>query len=233
MVIDIGTNTELILGNKDRILAASCPAGPAFEGGSLRCGMPGLEGAIETIAIEGDRLKYEVIGDVEPQGICGSGLIDILAELHRTGKMDVMGRFTGDLREKPFPVVPKQELYFHEQDVSLLAQAKAANYAGQKILMSRMGITRDDVHTFYLAGGFANYINPANALAIGMILNVPEERIVKIGNAAAEGATAVLMSRSARTELEETVKRIEHVELEMDPQFFDIFVEGCLFGTLE
>lgn len=233
LVIDIGTNTELILGNRFRILAASCPAGPAFEGGSLRCGMPGLEGAIETVSIEGGRINYDVIGGTAPQGICGSGLIDILAELLRTGKMDIMGRFTGEYREKPFPIVPEHDLYFHEHDVSVLAQAKAANYAGQKILMDRFGISRDDVHAYYLAGGFANYINPRNALAIGMILNVPEDRIVKIGNAAAEGATAVLLSRHARTELEETVNRIEHVELEMDPQFFDIFVEGCMFSTLE
>jgi uncharacterized 2Fe-2S/4Fe-4S cluster protein (DUF4445 family) len=121
---------------------------------------------------------------------------------------------------------------FSEADINELSQAKAANFAGEKILLKQCGATPEDVRTFYLAGGFANYIDVGNARAIGLLPGIPDERIVKIGNAAAEGAREVLLSRRCRAVVEEIVRRVEHVELEADPDFFDLFVDGCMFAPM-
>jgi uncharacterized 2Fe-2S/4Fe-4S cluster protein (DUF4445 family) len=130
-VMDIGTNTELIVGNKHRILAASCPAGPAFEGGAIACGMPALDGAIETVEIAGDgTFRLGVIGDVPPQGICGSGLINVLSELLRTGRMNDMGRFDDDVQCVTLCHGEDKDIFLLESDVNELAQAKGANDQG-------------------------------------------------------------------------------------------------------
>ncbi len=231
-LMDIGTNTELILGNKDRILAASCPAGPAFEGGAIACGMPGLDGAIERVEIsDDDTVRTTVIGDVPPEGICGSGLIDLLSELKRTGRMNQMGRFeNGNGR---FMIDPGHDIYFIENDASELAQAKGANVAGLHIVLSNYGIRYEDIDVFYLAGGFARHLNVEAARRIGLIPNLPLERIVQVGNASIEGASIALLSKTRREELEALVKRIKHVELETDPDFFDHFVTGCQFIPVE
>jgi uncharacterized 2Fe-2S/4Fe-4S cluster protein (DUF4445 family) len=230
MLIDIGTNTEVFIGNRSRILAASCAAGPAFEGQKVKYGMPGVDGAIETVRICDGRVNFRTIGGVSPQGICGSGLIDLLAELLRTGAINRMGRFTNHRTE--FVVSAEPRVTFSEADINELSQAKAANYAGQKILMKNFGATAADVRRFCLAGGFANYIDVANARAIGLLPGILDERILKIGNAAAEGAREVLLSRRSRQTVEEIVRRVEHVELEADPDFFDHFVDGCMFAPM-
>ena len=226
MLMDIGTNTELVLGNRHRILCASCPAGPAFEGGSIGCGMPGLEGAIETIRIN-DEVQYETIGGGPPMGICGSGLIDALGDLQRTGRIDLMGRFAHG--HDRFWIDPEHEIYISQADLAELAQAKAANIAGVALLLEQYGVGLAQVDRFYLAGGFANYINTAQAMRIGMIPQMPEAKVEKIGNAAIEGATALLCSASLRRRAEALAARIEHVELEALPSFFSAFVEGCQF----
>ena len=231
MIIDIGTNTEVVLGYKDRIIAASCPAGPAFEGGKIKFGMAGIEGAIETVQINDNTLQYHVIGDIKPKGICGSGLIDLLAELVRTQKMDELGRFSDGTNE--FNVVPERKITFSRADISELAQAKSANIAGQYILIRKMGLTIDTISMFYLAGGFAWYINPANAREIGLIPPFPDEKIIKLGNASLEGAKAVLLNKEKRIEVENLVNKIEHIELEQESDFFDIFVEGSQFKPFE
>jgi uncharacterized 2Fe-2S/4Fe-4S cluster protein (DUF4445 family) len=231
-LMDLGTNTELIVGNRRRILAASCPAGPAFEGGAITCGMPGLEGAIETIRLsEGDDIALGVIGDKEPQGICGSGLIDGLSELLRTHRIDDLGRFIDE--SDRFYVTPDQQIFFREQDISELAQAKGANVAGLRIVLKNYGIDVDDLDRFYLAGGFARHIDLDAARRIGLIPNLPDDKLLQIGNASIEGATRALCSLTARTELESLVQNIGHVELETDEQFFDHFVEGCQFIPME
>ncbi len=227
-VMDIGTNTELVVGNKDRILAASCPAGPAFEGGAISCGMPGLEGVIEDVHVnEDDTFKLGVIGDVEPQGICGSGLVDLMSELLRTGKMNEYGRF----EESGSRIVlnEKNNVYFVESDVNELAQAKGANVAGLQTVFNTMGIGFDDLDLFYLAGGFGRHLKVDASKRIGLIPNIPDSKIVQVGNAAIEGACIALLSKTKRRELEELVKRVEHVRLETHPHFFDFFVEGCQF----
>jgi uncharacterized 2Fe-2S/4Fe-4S cluster protein (DUF4445 family) len=230
MVIDIGSNTEVILGDGERYVTASCPAGPAFEGGLVRFGMPGAEGAIESVRLESDRFAYRTIGDVEPEGICGSGLVDVLAELRRAGRMTVSGAFlSGDAT---IAIVPERGITISREEVSHLAQAKAANSAGQRILLRRFGIEAGDVDRFYLAGGFANSVDVRNAIEIGLLAPVSEDRIRRVGNASVRGAKALLLSGQRRAALEALVPRIEHIELEGEPDFFDLFVDGCRFEPL-
>lgn len=235
-VMDIGTNTELVLGNRHRILAASCPAGPAFEGGAIACGMPGLDGAIEDVVIDDatGEFKLGVIGgggDVPPQGICGSGLVDLMSELLRTGRMNEYGRF----EESGSRVVldEAQDVYFVESDANELAQAKGANVAGLQVVVNQYGISFDDVEVFYLAGGFGRHLGVEASRRIGLIPNIPDAKIVQVGNAAIEGACIALLSKTKRKELEELVKRVEHCRLETHPRFFDFFVEGCQFKPVE
>lgn len=231
-VMDIGTNTELLVGNRHRILAASCPAGPAFEGGAIACGMPALDGAIEGVSIGPDgHVVLRVIGDGPAQGLCGSGLIAALGELRRTGRMNEMGRFT-DGAER-FDLDAAQDVYLHERDVNELAQAKGANVAGLRAVFSEYGARLEDIDVFYLAGGFGRHIDVEAAKRIGLIPNLPSERIVRLGNAAIEGASAALLSLERRRELEETVRRVEHCRLEAHPNFFDFFVFGCQFTPVD
>jgi len=233
-VMDIGTNTELILGNKHRILSASCPAGPAFEGGAIACGMPALDGAIEAVAIADDgSIRLRVIGDVTPEGICGSGLVDALSELLRTGRMNDMGRFEDDLKRVTLYQDQDKEIFLLESDVNELAQAKGANVAGLHAVFSSYGINFEDIDVFYLAGGFGRHLNIEASKRIGLIPSLDSAKIVQAGNAAIEGATIALLSKARRQELEDLVKRVEHCRLETHPSFFEFFVEGCQFKPVE
>ena len=230
ILVDVGTNTEVVVGNRHRLMAASCPAGPAFEGGQITYGMPGYTGAVESVRIEDGRVECETIGDAAPQGICGSGLIDLLAELRRTGTMNELGAFGNGANE--FVFAPEQRMSLSRADISALAQAKSANYSGQFIALRNYGLPMESVSKLYLAGGFANYINVDNALAVGFIANVPRDRIVKVGNAALEGATIMLLSTEMRSRIERLATTVEHIELETTPDFFEIFVEGCMFKPM-
>ena len=277
ILIDIGTNTEIIAGNKHQLHAASCPAGPAFEGGAVTYAMPGYNGAVEHVTIpnESDRrgnpcgcpspsqsentpvgagLKpapttrvhtpniqslnpsnpgsdihplLTTIGNTAPIGICGSGLIDLLAELRRHDIMNELGNFNDGSDE--FTFHHENRLTLSRADISALAQAKAANYCGQNIVLETTGTTPTDYTRLYLAGGFANYINIQNAIDIGFIPDIPIQRITKIGNASLQGATIMLTNASKRAAIETLVADITHIELETNPNFFDHFVEGCQF----
>lgn len=232
-VMDIGTNTELILGNKHRVLAASCPAGPAFEGGQITFGMPGLPGAIEKVAIdEHGAARVTVIGDGGPEGICGSGLVDLLSELLRTGRMNALGRF--EESDGAFVVARSADepITFSEADINALAQAKGANVAGLQIAFAEYGISMAKLDRFYLAGGFGRHLNIDSARRIGLIPNLPAAKIHQVGNASIEGACIALLSRTKRAELEQLVRRVTHCRLETHPGFFDFFVEGCQFGPV-
>lgn len=232
VLMDIGTNTELLVGNKDKLMAASCPAGPAFEGGVIACGMPGLEGAIEQVRFEADgRLQFRVIGNREPEGICGSGLIMLLSELLRTNRMNVLGRLQDG--QDRFIIDPEHNLYLQENDISELAQAKGANVAGLQIALKNYGLAIGDIACFYLAGGFGRHIDLEAARRIGLIPDLPPEKVVQIGNAAIEGASIALLSDRRRHELESRVKTIQHVALETDPDFFNHFTLGCQFTPLD
>ncbi|MCP4385126.1 MAG: DUF4445 domain-containing protein [Hyphomicrobiales bacterium] len=231
-LMDIGTNTELIIGNARTSLAASCPGGPAFEGGAVSCGMPGLDGAIEKIRLDTDgSVRTQVIGDAAPVGICGSGLIELLSELLRTGRINARGRFTNGAR--CFAIDPKMEIDLNERDISELAQAKAANAAGLHIVLKQFGASPDDIEVFYLAGGFGRHLDIKAAAQIGLIPGLDPAKVVQIGNAAIEGATIALLSVQRRQELGSFVRDITHVELQNDPAFLDYFTDGCLFGPQE
>ncbi|MBF0289713.1 MAG: DUF4445 domain-containing protein [SAR324 cluster bacterium] len=230
-LMDIGTNTEIICGNRKRIKAASCPAGPAFEGGAINCGMPALEGAIEKVVFDHeDRVQLTVIGGKEPVGICGSGLVDTLSELLRLDKMNASGRYSNG--EDKFYLNREFDIYLSENDISELAQAKGANVAGLQILLKNYGVRFDRLDVFYLAGGFARHLDIEAAKRVGLIPNLPGEKFRKIGNAAIEGAAIALYSTSRRRDLEKMVKKIPHVELETDLDFFDHFVDGCQYITV-
>ncbi len=231
MLVDVGTNTEVVVGDRHRMIAASCPAGPAFEGGQITYGMPGYDGAVESVRIRDGRALCATIGDAPAQGICGSGLVDLLAELRRTDMMNQLGAFS-DARSEFF-FDPDRRMSLSRADISALAQAKSANYSGQYITLRNYGLPISKISRMYLAGGFANYLNVSNALDIGFIANLPPERIVKVGNAALEGATIMLLSAPMRDRIERIAATIEHVELETTHDFFDIFVEGCMFKPME
>ncbi|MDA0596755.1 MAG: ASKHA domain-containing protein [Chloroflexi bacterium] len=232
ILVDVGTNTEVVIGNRDRLLAASCPAGPAFEGGEVTYGMPGYDGAVEKVVID-DRgvADLSVIGDVDPIGICGSGLIDLIAELRRTNMMDELGRFTDGSGEYEFSTT--NNLTLSRADISALAQAKAANYCGQAIVLREYGLPIEKFEKLYLAGGFANYVDESNAIDIGFIANMPLDKVEKVGNASLEGAVIMLLSTVKREEIEKLTSTVEHVELETAPDFFEFFVEGCMFKPME
>lgn len=227
LFMDIGTNTEILLGDRHRILAASSPAGPAFEGAGVSYGMPGMAGAIDSVRFDQESLRWSTIGDANPRGICGSGLVDLLGELVRTGKINGTGRFVDGSRV--LPVAPEHGITFSDRDIAEIAQAKGSNFAAQMILMKLFGIGPDDIGTLYLAGGFAEYLDVAQASRIGMIAPVPEDRVVKLGNASLQGARALLCDEALRRELEDFTPQIEHVRLELDPDFFNLYVGGMGF----
>ena len=231
LFMDIGTNTEVLLGNRDRILAASSPAGPAFEGAGVTFGMPGMEGAIESVRLEDGAARWQTIGGGPPRGICGSGLVDLLGELVRTGRINPSGR----LRDPSgsMLVATERGITFSDRDIAEIAQAKGSNYAAQMILMKLFGVDAGGVGSFYLAGGFAEYLDVEQAQRIGMIAPVPPERVVKLGNASLAGARALLCDADLRFELERRVRGVEHVRLELDPDFFELFVEGMRFPAAD
>lgn len=232
MLVDVGTNTEVVVGHRDRLIAASCPAGPAFEGGHITYGMPAYDGAIESLAWEDGSFSFHTIGNAPPEGICGSGLIDLIAELRRHDLITPKGVFTADRRLKEIDVVPGA-ITFSRADASGLAQAKAANYCGQVIAMRHFGIEPAELDRLYLAGGFATYVNARNAIQIGMLAPVPVERIEKVGNAAVEGARIALLSEAERERIEALSQRIQHIELELEADFFELFVDGCRFEPMQ
>ena len=230
LIVDIGTNTEVIASDGSRLVAASGPAGPAFEGGGLGNGMAGAEGAIESVRLVGGRFEVSTIGGGPPAGICGSGLVDLLAELERAGWMSR----TGKLRDGAtrIPIVADRNISFSRGDIGHLGVAKAATAIGQRVLLRRLGLEPSDLDRVYLAGGFANALDSERAIAIGLLVPAPLDRIVRAGNASVAGARALLLSRRLRAELEAIVRRIEHIELEAEPDFFELFTDGCLFEPI-
>jgi uncharacterized 2Fe-2S/4Fe-4S cluster protein (DUF4445 family) len=194
-------------------------------------GMQASEGAIESLEVRADgSFAIRTIGGAPARGLCGSGLIDLVAELRRSDGMDAKGRFPGGART--IAVCPEQGITFSRADGSALAQAKAANTVGQWILLRELGIQPHEVDHLYLAGGFATYVDIRNAIDIGFLAPVAPERIEKVGNASLQGARELLLSATARARLEQLIARIEHIELELTPDFFELFVDGCQFKPL-
>ena len=223
LLIDIGTNGEMVLGNKDRCIACSTAAGPAFEGAKISCGMRGAEGAVDHVTAEGDQINYHVIGEGEPRGLCGSGLLDLVAVLLDLGIISESGR----MKNKAYTLCPNVTLT--QKDVREVQLAKAAIRAGIELLAEKMGVAVEDIRRVYLAGAFGNYMNPASACRIGLIPPVLLDRIVPIGNAAGEGAKLCALNRAEFTYSQELAKTTEFLELASLPQFQDRYVDALEF----
>lgn len=229
-IMDIGTNTEIVVGHKEASFSASSPSGPAFEGGGITFGMPALPGAIEKASLTKDgKINYSTVKNKKAIGICGSGLIAILGELLRTNQINEVGRLKND--EDQYYITDR--IYLSENDINLLAQTKGANASALNILLRQSGMKFENIKTFYLAGGFGKHINIEAAIRIGLLPDIPRDKFVQIGNAAIEGLIHALLSKPKRDQYESFAKEISTVNLEADPDFFDYFVNGCLFIPLE
>jgi uncharacterized 2Fe-2S/4Fe-4S cluster protein (DUF4445 family) len=190
--------------------------------------MPALDGAIERVKLNDDgRIVISVVGNTDPIGICGSGLVDLLSELRRTNHLNEQGRLAEEAAS--FRIDEATGITLSESDINELAQAKGANAAGLRVITDAYGIELNQINRLYLAGGFSRHLDVDAACRIGLVPDLPRERIIKVGNAALEGAAIALLSNTQRKALEEQVKRIEHVRLETNPRFFDFFVDGCQF----
>ncbi len=231
LLVDIGTNSEIVASDGERLVAASSPAGPAFEGGGVRYGMPGADGAIEAVRIRDGKIEVDVIGDAEPEGICGSGLVDLLAELRRAAWMNERGAFAE--KKADIRLLPDSHITFSRADIGHLSIAKAATAVGQRVLLRTLGLRPEDLDHVYLAGGFANAIDTRSAFDIGLLVPVAEQKVHRVGNASIAGARALLLDMDRRAELDALVQRITHIELEREPDFFDMFTDGCLFDPIE
>ena len=222
MLIDIGTNGEVAVGNRDSIMTASCAAGGAYEGATTECGVGAIEGAIKNVWMSNGSVGYETIGGKPAVGICGSGLIDLLAELLRHGVMSRQAKL-----KEPFHITDSIRLT--QQDVYHLITAKAGLRLDQDLLMGYYGTTVEEVENIYLAGGFGNFINPENAVAIGLLPPAPE-KVVRIGNAALAGAREMLLSLPMRQTIEAVAARIEHTKPnDWEPDFPYLVAEKMYF----
>jgi uncharacterized 2Fe-2S/4Fe-4S cluster protein (DUF4445 family) len=250
LFIDIGTNCEIVLGGRDWLLATAAPAGPAFEGAAIRCGMRAADGAIEAVAITDDGgLKLTVIGDTEPRGLCGSGLVDAVTAMANAGLLDQSGRFiAAEQAQQAAPALasrltavgqervfvlhwggpehdPAASIYLSQRDVRELQFAKAAIATGWRILLEEAGLTEADVRQVLLAGSFGSYLNPASAIRIGLVPAVPVRRVVAAGNVAGEGAKMALLSVRERAAALALLEEVRYVELSDRSDFNDRFIE--------
>ncbi|HET9780693.1 MAG TPA: ASKHA domain-containing protein [Candidatus Dormibacteraeota bacterium] len=244
--VDVGTNGEIVLGSAQRALATAAPAGPAFEGSQIRCGMRATTGAIEGVTLT-DRVELQVIGgDVPPEGICGSGLVDAVAQLLLTGLLDHSGRMksAGDVPHHPLrdrlidvdgvrAFLLADGVYLTQRDIRELQFAKGSIATGIKVLMDILGVTADDLDEVLLGGSFGSYLNPESAKIIGLVPPVDVDRIIAVGNSAGEGAKIALLSYRERQVAFELPSRIEYVELSGRSDFNDSFVAVLGFPQLE
>lgn len=225
LLIDIGTNGEMVLGNFQRRIACSTAAGPALEGAKIQCGMRGAAGAIDHVWLENGTLRWHVIGDGAAKGICGSGLIDLIAALLQSGDMDEMGK----LRDASGISIGDTGVVLTQRDVREVQLAKAAIAAGIQLLMKKMGVALSDIEEVHIAGAFGSYMNPDSACAIGLIPAELRSKIHIVGNAAGNGAQRVLMDRSAWENAIALAENTEFLELASMPEFQDVFVDELEF----
>ena len=255
LFIDVGTNCEIVATDGERIVATAAPAGPAFEGGAIRCGMRAAEGAVEVVKLTDDNVTLGVIGDVDPVGICGSGLVDAVAELARVGLLDATGRFipqeeaaarhtglvdrlgaVGEERvfilHRPSPdAEPSECVYLSQRDVRELQFAKAAISTGWTLLLEELGVEAREVQQVLLAGSFGSYLSPASAIRVGLVPKLSVLRIVSAGNVAGEGAKMALLSARERAGAQALLTEVTYVELSDRPDFNDRFVDLLAFPS--
>ncbi|QWZ10316.1 DUF4445 domain-containing protein [Nocardioides panacis] len=253
LFIDVGTNCEIVLSDGDTIVSTAAPAGPAFEGGAIRCGMRAADGAVEVVRIDADGVHLQTIGDVEPQGLCGSGLVDVVSELVRADLLDSSGRFVSDERaaeiapqvadrltsigqERVFVLhrpeadsPPEESVYLSQRDVRELQFAKGAIATGWTLLLEQLGLEQADVQQVLLAGSFGSYLSPAAAVRIGLVPKIPVLRIVSAGNVAGEGAKMSLLSVRERAGALALLEEVTYVELSDRTDFNDRFIDLLAF----
>jgi uncharacterized 2Fe-2S/4Fe-4S cluster protein (DUF4445 family) len=244
--VDVGTNGEIVLGSVKRVLCTAAPAGPAFEGSQIRCGMRATDGAIEGVTLT-DRVELQVIGgDIQPKGICGSGLVDTVAQLRLAGLLDAGGKMRSREEVPEHPLSDRlitvegvrafllaENVYLSQRDVRELQFGKGSIAAGIKVLMDVMGVSASDLDEVLLGGSFGSYLNPESAKIIGLVPPVHVDRILSVGNTAGEGAKMSLLSFRERQVAFELPEKIEYVELSGRSDFNDSFVSVLQFPELE
>ena len=223
VLIDLGTNGEIVTGNREKIICASTAAGPAFEGARLTMGMTASTGAISSVNSVGDKFICHTIGNVTANGICGSGIIDAMAIFLEKGLMNDFG----DIESETKKIYLDRKVFINQQDIREVQLAKAAIAAGLEILYKQLGITSNRIDNLYIAGAFGNFINIPNSLKIGL-LKIAEEKVRKMGNTALIGAKMFLFTDPDR--IEEVLKITRHISLEVDPEFQEIFIQNMLFS---
>ena len=242
MLIDAGTNGETVIGNRDFLVCCACSAGPAFEGGGTSCGMRAAQGAIASVEPTADgSLAYQTIGDVPPRGVCGSGFVELLAELLRRGTLDRAGHLRAgapSVRDGKTGletlVAPASEtstgedIALTQSDLETILRSKAAVYAGASVLARRLGIEMSEIERIYVAGGFGSSLDVEKAMFIGLLPDVPAERVTFIGNGSVTGARMALLSRAAWHRAAEVAEMMTYRDLSADGSFMDEYV-GALF----
>ncbi len=254
LFIDVGTNCEIVLGDSSRLLSTAAPAGPAFEGAAIRCGMRAAEGAVEVVKVSADgTVDLQVIGDTEPMGLCGSGLVDAVAALVSVGLLDGTGRLmAADLAREQLPALADRlceiagerifvlawkgeigdvtdAVYLSQRDVRELQFAKAAIATGWRLLLEEYGREVGDIMQVLLAGSFGSYLSPASAVRIGLVPDIPLLRIISAGNVAGEGAKMTLLSVRERAGAQTLLEEVAYVELSDRPDFNDRFIDQLSF----
>jgi len=239
ILVDIGANGEIVLGNKDWLICASSSAGPAFEGSGIKCGMRAGPGAIESLNIvNGDKIQFKTIGGSHPIGICGSGLLDVLSELFVNGLIDRTGRLkaAGDPRltegddglqfQLVEPQNGHQEIAVTQADINNLIRSKAGVFAAIRILMNSTQTKLEDIDAIYIAGGFGNFLNGQRAVTVGMLPDVPPAKLRFVGNTSIAGAKTVLLSRKALETAERIAKSMTYFDLMGNPDYMDEFIKA-------
>ena len=243
IALDIGTNTEISLFHAGKHYSCSCASGPAFEGAHIQAGMRAAQGAIERVQIDGMEIRVQTIGDEPAVGICGSGILDVIAELKKNKLLDKKGVLKGDhpaLREKEknthFVLVPAErtgtgkDVSISRQDINEIQLAKAAIRAGVEVLLAEAGIHDEDIQSFIVAGAFGTYLDISSAIQIGMFPDIPRQRFKQIGNAAGAGARKLLVSMHQRQMADTLADKVKYVELATHPDFMKIYVKALAFA---
>lgn len=242
LFIDLGTNGEIVVGNSEFLVACACSAGPAFEGGDISCGMRAVEGAIEACVIDRDTMEpvLSVIGGGRPVGVCGSGIIDVIAELFEAGIVDGRGKFLRQGKRVQFDEFGTgrfilafaddtggREVALTEVDVDNVIRAKGAIFSGITTLLNSLGFLPSDIDRVFVAGGIGGSINISNAIRIGMFCDLPLRKYRYIGNSSLTGAYALLVSEHAAARLQELARSMTYMELSLEPGYMDTFVAAC------
>lgn len=226
LLIDLGTNGEMAIGNKDKLLVTSTAAGPAFEGGNISCGVGSVSGAISQVTLIEDEVRYQTIGGKPPIGICGTGVIEIVSELYKTGRMDDTGLLSEPYFEEGFPIA---DLHFIQKDIREFQLAKAAIHAGVEILLKNYGITQEQLDKVYLAGGFGYKMNVEKAIHIGLFPKELKKKIEAVGNTSLAGTMKYLTHPYAKGSVEELCSKAKEIHLSNDEDFYDLYLQRMSF----